>query len=505
MVEKGRMSYLLGIDLGTSSLKALVVDSETGAVVSNAAEDYQFDSPISGYAEQDPQIWWNALVNVLQKVSGTGGVAPFPVSSLSFSGQMHGAVLMDEHYAVLRPVILHCDTRSSGQVSSLKTLFAEKHITAARFNPVYTGFLLPSLLWVRENEPGTYKKVRHVCLPKDYLKWRLCGVLNTDYSDASGTLLFDVENWCWSGEILEALNIDAGIFPPVCAATEQAGTIQKAVSDETGLAVGTAVVTGGADQLMQAIGNGAIAEGYATVNIGSSAQVCFQSKKLPEMVTGTTVTNTFCAASKGAWFTMGATMTAGLAFKWFTKNIASVSGYDSLDSEIAAADPQPIIFLPYLNGERTPHLNPSLRAAFLGMTLTTVRAGMARAVMEGIAFSLLDCINACAQLGLYAADLIASGGGARSSAWLQIQADIYGLPLKIACIQEQACIGAAAVAGIGCGIYKSLEDACEKLVHYKEDRYMPNMTRHKWYGELYKKYKAAYEANKELLSELGKL
>ncbi|GMO53698.1 MAG: xylulokinase [Termitinemataceae bacterium] len=491
------MSLLMGIDLGTSSLKTMILDSQNGSVVSQAAENYQFDSPSNGYAEQEAQVWWNALVNTVKSSLSLSLSAPV---ALSFSGQMHGAVLLDENYEVLRPVILHCDTRSLKQVTALKALFAEKKFPSARFNPVYTGFLLASLLWVRENEGEIYKKLRHVCLPKDYLKLKLCGTLNTDYSDASGTLAFDVENWCWASDIIKALDIDESIFPPAVSAATIAGRVVQSAANETGLSSETLVITGGSDQLMQAIGNGAINAGQATINIGSSGQVCFQSDKA--IVNPKMSTNTFCAADKGAWFTMGATMSAGLALKWFSKNIADFD-FSKIDEEVSKTQSSGLLFLPYLSGERTPHLKSDLRAAFLGMSLTTTKWEMARCAIEGVAFSLYDCIYVCEDLGLKADEAIASGGGARSHVWLQIQADIYGLPLKTAKNEEQACVGAAAIAGFGCGVYSSLKEATEALVCYKDKYYMPDIKRHQYYMELYRLYGDAYRANEHLLTHLS--
>ncbi|GHU29894.1 xylulokinase [Spirochaetia bacterium] len=474
---------LMGIDLGTSSLKVMVAD-EQGTIAAQTAQTYQFDQPFPGYAEQNPAMWWEALKSALHEVFSTDTFSASSIRALSFSGQMHGAVLMDKNYSVLRPVILHCDARSSDQADTLKN----QPYAALRYNPSYTGFLLNSLLWVREHEPGIFSRIRYVCLPKDYLKLKLSGTLNTDYSDASGTLAFDVAQVQWDKELLTFLGIDETIFPHCLPLTAPSGTVTKQAAVETGLAEGTAVITGGADQVMQAIGNGAIHPGQATVNIGSSGQVCFQSATA--LLNPTRSTNTFCAYNKNAWITMGATMTAGLALKWFAQSCSGLS-YRDIDSQIEDVEPGSggVVFIPYLNGERTPFMNPHLRAAFFGLNLRTATAHLARAVMEGVSFSLYDCIKVCENLGLKVHELIASGGGARSRVWLQIQADVYGLPLKTTQTEEQACTGALIAAGVGSGLFTSLEEACKIIVKYKEKQCIPDGTRHGIYRECYSVYK----------------
>jgi xylulokinase len=369
---------------------------------------------------------------------------------------------------------------------------------------VYTGFLLCSLLWMREHEPENYRKIDRVCLPKDFLKLKLCGELSSDYSDASGTLAFDLERLEWAAPLLKKLDLPGDWFPPCFEAAAVVGRVSGAAAAETGLAEGTPVVSGGGDQVMQAIGNGAIQNGQATVNIGSSGQLCFQSGSAvanPDLTT-----NTLCGYGRGRWIVMGATMTAGLSLKWFNQLFAGAD-FQHLDAEAAALPPGAggVLFLPWLNGERTPFVNPDLSGAFLGLSLSTGKANLARAVMEGVAFSLYQCGEVCGELGLHAAELIASGGGARSRVWLQILADLFGLPLKTAVLNEQACLGAAAAAFTGAGVFGSIAEAVSRLVAYKPERVEPIRSHHDVYTAFYRQYQETYPAIGGVLQNLTRL
>ncbi|MDR2468139.1 MAG: xylulokinase, partial [Spirochaetaceae bacterium] len=470
-----------------ASLKALVVD-ECGNVLAQASRAYSFKSPHPGWAEQDGEDWYRALAEAVREaLSRIEGGA---VKALALSGQMHGAALLDKNHTLLRPVILHCDTRSAAQVSKLSAFFAENKLENSQYNPVYTGFLLPSLLWAREYEAEIFRQTCAVCLPKDYINLRLTGELASDFSDASGTLAFDVPEFRWTE--LDALSLPAALFPACYAAAGITGRITKQAAADTGLAEGTPVAAGGADQVMQAIGNGAVRPGQATVNIGSSGQVCFQSAQAEKGADA--ALNTFCGFRRNAWITMGATMSAGLAVSWFSKNIAGLD-YRALDALASSAAPGAggVLFLPYLNGERTPHLRPDLRAAFLGAGFETGKAEFARAALEGVAFSLRECMELCAKRGLHAEEYIASGGGAQSELWLSIQADVYGAPLKVAECGEQAAMGAAVTAAAAAGLYSGIEEASEAMVRYRKERWMPDAGRSEIYNECYLRYAEASE------------
>jgi len=494
------MKYLMGIDLGTSSLKTILMD-ENGSVITVANRSYQFDSPHPGYAEQHPDVWWDACVKTIQEVLRTSRISPAEIAGISFSGQMHGAVMLDKNYQVIRPAILHCDARSDQQIEYIRSVFGLEKIRELVMNPVYTGFLLPSLLWVRDNEPELYEKIRYVFLPKDYLKFKMTGEVSSDFSDASATLAFDIKNNCWSKEILSSLQIPMDLFPFCYETTANTGKICREASEITGLSSNTIVAAGGGDQVMQGIGNGMVNVNDATVNIGSSGQVCFQIDQ--PVLNPALNTNMFCGYKNNRWILFGATMSAGLSLKWWNQLSRGI-GYDELNDQVARIQPGSggVIFLPYLNGERTPHVNPNLSGAFFGVNINTTNMHMNRAVMEGVAYSLMQCIEICGNLGYKAKTLVASGGGARSKPWLQLQADIYNIPLKIAKSEEQAGSGAAIAAGVGAGVFADIEEGCRKAVQFQDELVLPIEKNHKKYCEYYQLYKDIYTSCRDVLQQV---
>jgi len=494
------MAYLMGIDLGTSSLKTIIVD-EHGRVKALSRRSYNIDSPRGGYAEQNPEVWWQACCETVREAMHSSGIKD--IAGVGFSGQMHGLVALDKDCKVVRPAILHCDTRSEKQVAELKDVFTAAGIQTLMMNPVYTGFLLPSLLWMKENEPRSFERIRYVCLPKDYLKLRMTGELSSDYSDASATLAFDIKNMRWSEEILKRTQLPADIFPKCLETAEKAGHVSAEASGSTGLPKQTVVVPGGGDQVMQGIGNGMVRVKDATVNIGSSGQVCFQIDR--PVLNPALSTNMFCGYKRSRWILFGATMTAGLSLAWWNA-ITNENDFEKIDRETLALSPGGgVVFLPYLNGERTPHLDPNLSGAFVGVNINTTKARMTKAVMEGVAFSLRQCIDICAELGYEADSLVASGGGARSRAWLQIQSDIYNLPLRVTETEEQAGLGAAIAAGVGSGVYGCLEDGCAAAVHYRNEIVCPDKDRHSVYQDYYELYKEIHKDGRHVLNKAALL
>ena len=494
------MACLMGIDLGTSSLKTLLTDHD-GNKIALRAKDYQFASPRTGFAEHDPEEWWDACVETVRGVIEDSGISPEDIDGIGFSGQMHGAVLLDEEMRPIRPAILHCDARSGAQVRRIKEELGDD-VQRLMMNPVYSGFLFVSLLWVRENEPDNYSRIRCVMLPKDYLRYKLTGNIGSDHSDASATLAYDVENGCWSKEILDRFGIPVEWFPPVCNTADAVGNVSPEAAGITGLSVRTVVAAGGGDQVMQGIGNGVIRPGQAIANIGTSGQVSFQSSK--PIRNPALSTNTFGGYERGRWITMGAIMNAGLCLKWW-RGITKQQDYTELNDEVASVPPGSggVVFLPYLNGERTPHLDPDLSGAFMGVNLGTGRAQLNRAVMEGVTYALYQCIELCGELGLTPEGaVVASGGGARSLPWLQIQADVFGAPIKVAKGEEQACLGAAIAGGVAAGIYRDVEEGCERAVRYQDLVVMPDPERHEAYGEYYRMYKEIYSAGGDVLHRL---
>jgi len=494
------MAYYMGIDVGTSSLKTIITD-ETGNMVIGCDKKYQFRSPSSGYAEQDPEEWWVAAVETIREVLAKANIDKEQVKGIGFSGQMHGLVLLGKDGKPVRPAILHCDARSTDQLREITETFGAQGIRDEMMNPVFTGFLLPSLMWVRENEPENYSKIEKVCLPKDYIKFKLSGEITSDYSDASATLLYDLKNACWNTRILNTLQIPEAWFPPCFNSFDVVGTVSAAAADQTGLSTKTMLVAGGGDQTMQRLGNGAVDSTAATVNIGTSGQVCFQSTK--PLLNPALNTNMFYGFDKNTWIVYGAIMNAGLCMNWW-RSVLRNKSFDVLDKSVARvpAGSGGLIFLPYLNGERTPHLNPNISSVFFGISMGTTRACMSRAIMEGVTYALYQCMEICRDMGLHSDVLIASGGGARSWAWRQIQADVFGMPLKMAQLEEQACLGACICAAVGCGEYVSVSQACEAMVRYCDWQVEPIAQNHEIYRDYYQLFKDIYASSDAVLEKV---
>lgn len=496
------MAYLIGVDLGTSSLKTVLID-EDGNQLAISSKKYSISSPKQGYAEQDPAVWWGGCASCINACIESSSACAADIKGVSFSGQMHGLVALDSEYNVIRPAILHCDTRSTEQVEKIKSAIASPPLQTD-FNPVYTGFLLSSLLWMKDKEPLLYEKIRYVMLPKDYLRFMLTGVIATDYSDASGTLAFDVKNLCWSKELLERLCISLELFPAVYQTYDLCGKVTAAAALLTGLREGTPVAAGGGDQVMQALGNGVTGPSLGTVNIGTSGQVSYISDS--PVFNQDCGTNTFCSYEKGKWFTMGAIMSAGHSLQWFTDLFKDLD-YQSLDRDIntQSGGVSGILFLPYLSGERTPHMNPNLRGVMAGLSHDTNREEMALSIMEGVAFALYQCMQVCDKTGLTARKMVVSGGGAQSRIWCRILANVFNTALYRTVGSEQAAIGAAIVAGIGIGIYKNVEEGCRRVVKYESEVIIADIEMHKKYMDYYALYLETSDANRLLLEKLTAL
>lgn len=329
------MSFLVGVDIGTSSLKTIITD-ETGKVHALRSYDYQFDMPFQGWAEQDPDVWYDAFTATMKEALFSSGISRSEISAVGFSGQMHGLILLDENMCSVRPAILHCDTRSGDIVDEIKSVLPAEEQYRLMNNPVYCGFLLISLLWVKKHEPENFARIRHVCLPKDYVKYRLSNELKCDCSDASATLAFDIKNRVWSEEILRRFDLPREWFPDVVETIDPIGCVTAKASAETDLPTGTVVVSGGGDQIMQMIGSGAIREGAASINIGTSGQVSMQTTK--PVNNPALLTNVFCGFAKDRWITMGAIMSAGLCLKWW-RGVNRQIDYDSLNAAVAKVPP----------------------------------------------------------------------------------------------------------------------------------------------------------------------
>lgn len=482
----------LGLDIGTTGSRAVVIDADGKLAASATAEHEPFASPEIGWAEQRPEDWWRASCDAIRKVLGSG-VKADEIGAISFSGQMHGSVLLDDRDEVLRPALLWCDQRTANQVDEITKVVGATRLIELVSNPAVTGFTLPKLLWVRENEPETWQKVRCVLLPKDYIRLCLSGEKASDVADSSGTLYFDVPNRKWSDEILARFDISRSLVPSVFESTDQTGVISAVGAEATGLKAGTPIVAGAGDNAAGAIGAGIVTPGSMGVTIGTSG-VVFIVTDAPKLdLKGRT--HSLCHAIPERWHMTGVTLAAGQSLKWFRENLANDKTYDELakEAEIVPPGSDGAIWLPYLMGERTPHLDPHARAAFIGLTASHSRGHLTRAVMEGVAFSLREAIDIFRELGVPVNEIRLGGGGARSALWRQIQADVYGQPVTTIRTDEGAAFGAAILAGVGVGGWKSVDAACAAAIKIDE-RIEPDTDSSEALEKNYTAYKMLYSA-----------
>jgi xylulokinase len=494
---------LLGIDVGTGGTRAIVVDEAGGIIASATVEHEAFASPQTGWAEQEAHDWWRATCEAVRAVLKQDGVQAADIKGIGFSGQMHGATLLDESDEVLRPAIIWCDGRTHAECKELTEQVGAERLIELVSNPALEGFTLPKLLWVRKHEPEIWKRVRSVLLPKDYVRLKLTGAYATDVADASGTLMFDVGRRTWSTEILAETEIDRGLLPLVFESQEICGRVSKEGASATGLLEGTPVVAGAGDQAAGAVGLGIVRPGAVSATIGTSG-VVFAATDRPALDTRGRV-HTFCHAIPDRWHVMGVTQAAGLSLRWFrdrfgvASETANANGeldsYESLTAEAmqAPAGADGVLWLPYLMGERTPHLDPHTRAALVGLAASHTRAHVVRAILEGVAFSLRDTLTIFGEMNVPVENIRLGGGGARSPLWRQIQADVYGHTVELAEAEEGAAYGAALLAGVGCGVWQSVDAACEQVVRVRE-RVEPDADAVRALNARYKVYQALYPA-----------
>ncbi len=465
-------AHVLGIDVGTGGTRAVIVD-ENGRIAASATEEHApFASPQIGWAEQNPEDWWRACGIAVRKALASAGLRADQIACVGFSGQMHGAVMLDASDQVVRPALIWCDVRTEKQCHDLTEKIGAENLIQLTCNPALPNFTLTKFLWVRENEPQNWKRVRSVMLPKDYVRFRLTGDRATDMADASGTLLLDVAKRRWSQEVMQAAEIKESLLPRLFESPEVCGKISAAGADATGLHAGTPVVAGAGDQAAGAVGMGIVTAGAVSATIGTSG-VVFAATDRPALDARGRL-HTFCHAVPGRWHVMGVTQAAGLSLRWFRDTFgagASLANekrdpYESLTAEAAAvpAGSDGLLWAPYLMGERTPHLDPNARAALIGLTASHTRGHVVRAILEGVAFSLKDSFTLFAEMSVPVLNIRLGGGGARSPLWRQIQADVYGHEVEILEAEEGAAFGAAILAGVGAGMWSSVDAACRKIV-----------------------------------------
>lgn len=492
--------HLIGIDVGTGGSRAVLIDAAGNIVAAATVEHEPFHSPHPGWAEQDPDDWWRASAAAIQAAIRQAGIPAEEIKAVGLTGQMHGSVLLDESDRVLRPALIWCDQRSAEQCRRLTAKVGADLLIELTCNPALTGFTLPKLLWVRDNERETWNRVRSVLLPKDYVRFRLTGEKATDVADGSGTLLLDVASRRWSEEMLAAAEIEIGLLPRVYESQEITGSVSQKAAAETGLKAGTAVIAGAGDQAAGAVGLGIVRPGMISATIGTSG-VVFAATNNPALDPKGRV-HTFCHAIPGRWHVMGVTQGAGLSLRWFRNQFGVAASdtlggdpYDSLTAEAASVQPgaENLLWTPYLMGERTPHLDPDARAALVGLTASHTRAHVVRAILEGVAFSLRDSFEILKELNVPCKTIRLGGGGARSALWQQIQADIYGQAVEIMEAEEGAAYGVALLAGVAAGTWPSVETACDEVIRTRS-RVEPDPEAVKVLDRQYRSYVAIYPA-----------
>jgi xylulokinase len=504
--EMGGSIKFLGIDVGTGGTRALIIDEHGRVIASGTAGHESFTSPQLGWAEQSPQDWWRACQVAVRLALEAAGAGGNEIACVGFSGQMHGAVLLDAHDDVVRPALIWCDQRTEPQVKELSDLFGADRLIQLTCNPPVTNFTLTKLLWVRENEPRNWECVAHVMLPKDYVRFQFTGERAIDMADASGTLLLDVAKRQWSSEVLSRTGIDRQLLPSLFESPEVCGRVSARGAEATGLRAGTPVVAGAGDQAAGAVGTGIVRPGTVSATIGTSG-VVFAATDAPALDPKGRI-HTFCHAIPGRWHVMGVTQAAGLSLRWFRDRFCAGPAapkddardpYETLCEEAATAPPgsEGVFWAPYLMGERTPHCDPNARAALVGLSATHTRAHVIRAILEGVAFSLRDSFTIFREMKLPVDRIRLGGGGARSPLWRQIQADVYGHAVEVVQAEEGAAYGAAILAGTGAGNWHCVDEACDAVV-LTAQTIQPDAESSAVLDQAYRTYRRIYPALRQI-------
>lgn len=463
-LHEGKTMWFLGMDVGTGGTRAVVVDTNGKLVSSASSEHAPFRTPHPGWAEQDPEDWWRAAQDAIRKALAAAPAPHQPVVALGLTGQMHGAVMLDEDGAVLRPSLIWCDTRTQPECDWLHEKIGYARLIELTCNPALPNFTLTKLLWVKTHEPEIFAKIRHIMCPKDYVRYRLSGEFAIDVQEASGTLLLDVTHRRWSKEVAEAAGIPESWLPKLYESPEVCARISETAAALTGLTAGTAVVAGAGDQGAGAVGMGILQPGSVSATIGTSGVVFAATAEPTKDPKGRL--HTFCHAVPGLWHVMGVTQSAGLSFQWLRNTFFAGQSYDSLTEGAAKvpAGSEGLEWAPYLLGERTPHLDPEVRAAFAGIRTVHTASHFVRAVLEGVAYSLKDTFTLFAELAIPVGGVRLGGGGARGPLWRRIQAGVYGHTVEVLTAEEGGAFGCALMAGVGAGHWANLDQACAQAI-----------------------------------------
>ncbi len=476
---------------------------EAGHVISSATEEHvPFASPEIGWAEQHPDDWWRASSIAISKALAKGNLKGHDIACVGYSGQMHGAVMLDEQGKVVRPALIWCDVRTDAQCRELTEKLGGDRLLELTCNPALVNFTVTKFLWVREHEPENWKRVRYLMLPKDYVRYRMTGERAIDMADASGTLLLDVAHRRWSKEVLDAAGIDERLLPALFESPDVCGKVTEKCANATGLKVGTPVVAGAGDQAAGAVGMGIVAPGAVSATIGTSG-VVFAATDRPALDKQGRL-HTFCHAIPGRWHVMGVTQSAGLSLRWFRDQFGALGDgtrdpYERLSDEASTAPAgcDGLLWTPYLMGERTPHLDPQARGALVGLTATHTRAHVVRAIQEGVAMSLRDTFTIFQEMNVPVNRIRLGGGGARSPLWRQIQADVYGHEVEVLEAEEGAAYGAALLAGVGAKIWPTVDAACSSVVRVQQTvKAKPENV--STMNDAYAAYRRVYPATREI-------
>lgn len=481
----------IGIDLGTSAVKLLLMDGN-GEIKKIVSKEYPLFFLNPGWSEQNPEDWFEQSMNGLKEL--TVECDKSQIAGISFGGQMHGLVVLDEEDNVIRPAILWNDGRTGEETEYLNTVVGKETLSKYTANIAFAGFTAPKILWMKRHEPERFQKIKKIMLPKDYLAYRLCGTFCTDVSDASGMLLMDVKNKCWSKEMLEICSITEEQLPKLYESYEVVGSLKKNIAEELGMTEEVKVIAGAGDNAAAAVGTGTVGEGMCNISLGTSGTIFISSKKFK--VDENNALHSFAHAD-GNYHLMGCMLSAASCNKWWSEEILKTTDFVNEQAGITKLGENNVFYLPYLMGERSPHNDPKVRAAFIGMSMDTTREEMTQAVLEGVAFGLRDSLEVARSLGINIARTKICGGGAKSPLWKKIIANVMNIKVEVIESEEGPALGAAMLAAVGCGEYPDVETATKQFVK-TIDTVEPEKELVEKYEERYQKFKNIYPAVKNL-------
>lgn len=488
------MNYI-GIDLGTSSVKLVLMDT-AGHIIANVSKSYPIDYPKAGWSEQNPYDWYDACIEGMKEL--LDGQDESTVGGISFGGQMHGLVILDENDEVIRPAILWNDGRTTKETAYLNEVIGKDKLSEYTANIAFAGFTAPKILWVKENEPENFKRIKKIMLPKDYLAYKLSGTHCSDMSDASGMLLMDVKNRCWSKEMLDICGITEEQMPKLFESYEVVGTLKPELAEELGIPASCKIVAGAGDNAAAAVGTGTVGDGMCNISLGTSGTIFISSKEFG--VDPHNALHAFAHAD-GNYHLMGCMLSAASCNKWWMDEIIGTKDYAGEQAKIEKLGENNVYFLPYLMGERSPHNNPNARGTFIGLTMDSTRADMTQAVLEGVAFAIRDSFEVAKSLGIKIERTKICGGGAKSPLWKKMIANILNIKVDVIESEEGPALGGAMLAAVANGEFASVEDAAAKIVKVI-DTVEPEPELAAKYEEKYQKFAKIYPTVKDLFGEL---